>query len=204
MTDSVQEERNTDNSYGREQVVQIIHSVVSKVEQHGETVSKESIFTELRDLKKIIEDARREIGNVKAGDISGKHVPTATDELDAVVEATAEATGTIMDACEVIETQAGEVGGDAGDKISLAVTNIYEACSFQDITGQRITKTVSTIKAIEEKVNQLMSVLGADLSECSDDEEDTRSHDEALLNGPQMEDQAISQDEIDKLLAEFD
>jgi chemotaxis regulatin CheY-phosphate phosphatase CheZ len=37
-----------------------------------------------------------------------------------------------------------------------------------------------------------------------EEEEDMRVGDERLLNGPQMADAAISQDEIDKLLADFD
>lgn len=195
------------HSYEREQVVQIINSVISKVENTGG--ARLSIFKELKDLQRIIDEARSEIGATRPTDIKGKHIPTATDELDAVVEATAEATGKIMDSCEVIQDKV--AGTDAEAAVTEEVMKVYEACSFQDITGQRITKVVSTLKTIEDKVDRLVEVLGNKLpvdthhgEEGDAEEEDTRVGDERLLNGPQMAEDAISQDEIDKLLASFD
>ncbi len=193
--------------YGKDQVVQIINSVVSKIETSGET-SYEGIFNELKKLQKIIEEARAEIGATRPLDINDKHIPTATDELDAVVESTAEATGKIMDSCEVIEDKAGALGDD-GQVIAGEVTKIYEACSFQDITGQRITKVVSTLKTIEQKVEKLVGVLSTGISglggsESSEDVSEEQSGDDGLMNGPQMPAQAITQDDIDALLAEFD
>jgi chemotaxis protein CheZ len=193
------------SSYEREQVIEIINSVIAKVEGTGG--ARLSIFQQLKDLQSIIEEARSDIGAARASDISGKHIPTATDELDAVVEATAEATGKIMDSCDIIVEKASEAG-DAGAVITDEVMKVYEACSFQDITGQRITKVVSTLKTIEEKVQAIMGAVGDTLpvheGAEEGEEEDTRVGDERLLNGPQMADTAISQDEIDKLLADFD
>lgn len=204
---SAPESKDPEHSYGRDQVVKIINSVISKVEHTGDG-SRDSIFAELNELKKIIDEARKEIGASNPSDINDKHIPTATDELDAVVEATAEATGEIMDACDIIQEKAGEVGGDAGNALNEQVTKIYEACSFQDITGQRITKTVNTLKEIEIKVNKLVGVLGNKMPgierEPGEEEQKQKTGDAALLNGPQMADQAITQDEIDKLLSEFD
>ncbi len=193
------------HSYEKEEVVQIINSVISKVE-HAEDVSRDAIFQELKDLKRIIEEAREEIGLTRPGDIKDKHIPTATDELDAVVGATAEATGTIMDCCDVISEIAGGVGDEKGSALTDEVTKIYEACSFQDITGQRITKVVKTLKVIEEKVEKLVDVLGNKAPGTSEEETggEGEGGDAALLNGPQMPDKAVTQDDIDKLLAEFD
>jgi len=198
---------NTDNSYGRDQVVQIINSVVSKIEHVGGDATATGIFKELKELQRIIDEARSEIGLTRPADIKDKHIPTATDELDAVVEATAEATGTIMDSCDVIQEKAGEVGGEVADVIGGEVIKIFEACSFQDITGQRITKVVTTLRTIEDKVAQLLNVLGEKLpieDQGEIDEDEGKTVEERLLNGPQMADQAITQDDIDKLLADFD
>lgn len=191
-------------AYGRDQVVKIINSVLSKVE-HGGDSGRDVIFNELKELKLIIDEARSEIGLTKPSEINDKHIPNATDELDAVVEATAEATGTIMDACDVIMDTASSVGGESGDSLTNEVTKIYEACSFQDITGQRITKVVRTLKDIESKVERILSVLGNKMPGLAGDSSDEgESGDGALLNGPQLPQNAISQDDIDKLLAEFD
>jgi chemotaxis protein CheZ len=196
-------ESKDDQGYGREQVVKIINSVLSRVESGQE--GRLSIFRELKTLQKIIEDTRSELGAARATDIKNKHIPTATDELDAVVAATAEATGTIMDSCDVISEKAGIIGGETGDALVAEVTKIYEACSFQDITGQRIKKVVSTLCTIEDKVSALISVLSDKLpvEETGGEEGDTRVGDARLLNGPQMADKAISQDDIDKLLEDF-
>ncbi len=186
----------------KQRIVKIISSVIDKVGQDEQT-SMNSILTELRELLIVIEETRTEIGMARTSDIKGKHIPGAADELDAIVAATSEATGTIMDCCDVIQDKASAVGGENGDAITGEVMKIYEACSFQDITGQRVSKVMKTFNDIEEKIDRLVSVLGLKTGDVGE-EEDTRSESEKLLNGPQMADQAISQEDIDKLLAEFD
>ncbi len=186
----------------KQRIVKIISSVIDKVGQ-DEQASMNSILTELRELLIVIEETRTEIGMARTSDIKGKHIPGAADELDAIVAATSEATGTIMDCCDVIQDKASAVGGEDGDAITGEVMKIYEACSFQDITGQRVSKVMKTFNDIEEKIDRLVSVLGLKTGDVGE-EEDTRSESEKLLNGPQMADQAISQEDIDKLLAEFD
>ena len=194
------------HEYRRDQVVDIINSVVSRIEHVGGDATGTGIFQELKALQNIIEEARADIGMSRPGDIKDKHIPTATDELDAVVEATAEATGTIMDACDAIQESANEVGGEAAEKIGNEVIRVYEACSFQDITGQRITKVVTTLKKIDEKVSALINVLGEKLpvedaaAAAAADDEENKTLEESLLNGPQSADKAISQEEIDALL----
>lgn len=195
-----------EHGYRRDQVVEIINSVVTRIEHVGGDATATGIFQELKALQNIIEEARADIGMTRPGDIKDKHIPTATDELDAVVEATAEATGTIMDACDKIQEVANAAGGDVSNEIEIEVTKVYEACSFQDITGQRITKVVSSLKQIDEKVSALINVLGEKLpvDQLSSEGEEAKTLEESLLNGPQSADKAISQDEIDKLLEMFD
>ncbi len=191
-----------EDSTKKDRIVKIISSVIDKVGQN-EQVSLNSILVELRDLLMVIEETREELGRARPADIKGKQIPGATDELDAIIDATSEATSTIMDCCDVISEKAGEVGGENGDAIIEQVMKVYESCSFQDITGQRVSKVVKTFKDIEEKIDSLVGVLGINISDVGDDE-DKREGDERLLNGPQMKDQAISQDDIDKLLEELD
>lgn len=192
-------------TYGRDKVIKIINSVLEKVGTND--VNLDALYHELKDLQAIIEDTRKEIGATYVGDVSDKHIPTATDELDAVVAATAEATGTIMDSCEQITQLMENAEPALRDPVVEKVTGIFEACSFQDITGQRITKVISSLKQIETKVNALLSILTDKLpgleNNLKSDGADTREGDARLLNGPQMSDKAISQSDIDKLLADF-
>ena len=190
--------------FEKDQVVKIINSVIGKIEKTGD-LPRVTIYNEIAELKKIIDDARAAISSSGAGEIKGKHINTATDELDEVVKATADATGTIMDSCEVIQEQAAKAGGEVAEAIDAEVIKVFEACSFQDITGQRITKVVSSLKAIEEKVEKLIDIMGTKppAGEGGVGEEDTRSEDEKLLNGPQLTGDAMSQEDVDALLDEL-
>jgi chemotaxis protein CheZ len=188
---------------GRDKVVQIINSVIEKVGA-AEEVSREHIYMELKDLHNLIEETRREISASRVSDISGTHIPVATDELDAVVAATEVATSTIMDSCDAITEYSQNLDSAHKDYMLAEVTKILEACSFQDITGQRITKVIKSIQQIEEKINTLMAVLEEKIPGLpSSVLEDNRTGDARLLNGPQMADKAISQSDIDKLLADL-
>lgn len=181
--------------YDRDEVMRIVHSVITKMEGVS-GATQEAVVKELRSLLDVIESIRGDLKLTKAHEVTTTHVPSATDELDAVIDATKKATDDIMNACDAIGAAAG--GNQA---ILDQVTKIYEACSFQDLTGQRIRKVVGVLKTIQEKVGKLLGILQIhDHAKA----EDTRTGDAKLMNGPQLPTNAISQDEIDKLLASFD
>lgn len=194
----------SDIKIGRDQVVSIINSVIEKVEAKGE-VSREQLFRELKALHDLIEQTRLEISETHVGDVAGKHIPTATDELDAVVKATEVATSAIMDACDEITAIATTMPPAAETDIVKQVTHILEACSFQDITGQRISKVVRNLKIIDEKVSHLIAILQDKIPglPMQSDGTDHRVGDARLMNGPQMPEKAVNQDDIDKLLADL-
>ncbi len=191
------------NEIGRDKVVKIINSVIEKVGA-AEEISREHIYHELRALHDLIEETRRDIRAARMGDISGTHIPSATDELDAVVMATEVATGTIMDSCDAISAYSENLDSAHKDFLVGEVTKVMEACSFQDITGQRITKVIRSLKTIDEKINGLMAILEEKIPSLPTGAyEDKRVGDSRLLNGPQLPDKAVSQDDIDKLLADL-
>ena len=164
------------------------------------------VFREIDGLAKYIQTAKAEIAAIRPDEIRDAFVPLATDELDAVVAATEEATGIILDNAEKVMEAAGELEEPAQSNLIEMVTAIFEACNFQDITGQRITKVVNTLKHIDERIQALAAVLGEEVDRCTvpDTVEGTEGgdlDDEDLLNGPQLPQSAIDQDEIDKLLA---
>lgn len=168
------------------------------------------LYTELEKLYRVIEAAKAELSQIKPEEIREEHLPAAADELDAIVAATEGATNTIMESAESVQTIADEIGGKQGEVLVEAVTNIFEACSFQDITGQRITKVVRTLKIIEAKIEDMLAAFGDEMAKArkqqrnAEAEEDARSENADLLHGPQKEGDGISQDDIDALLASFD
>ena len=96
---------------------------------------------------------------------------------------------------------------ETAEVVETEVTKIFEACSFQDITGQRITKVVSTLKQIDEKVSDLLGVLAKKMpgyEEVTEEGDSNGQSDSGLVNGPQLPQNAITQDDIDKLLSDFD
>lgn len=189
----------------RDKVVKLINSVIAKVE-HEEDVTREQVYAELKGLKSIIDTARAELRAANVGDIKGMHIPSATDELDAIVKSTEGATMEIFSGCEEIERQLPDIADQQRDAVQAGVTKIYEACSFQDLTGQRISKIVRSLREIETKVTAILDVLHERMGDLETHtvSADTRTGDAALLNGPQLPGQGISQSDIDKLLAEFD
>jgi len=166
---------------------------------------------ELRNLAAYIHRAHQELADLKAGELGRRQIPDATDQLDAVVKATEEATGVFLDAAEEVQAIAREVAGSQGDRLNTIGNRIFEASNFQDITGQRITKVVTTLRHIEAKILWLTETFGLQ------DEDDPRPRAEpaaggagqtdaeaGLLNGPQLPERANSQADIDALLDSFD
>lgn len=173
------------------------------------------LYGELEDLARFIRDARKDLAEIRPEDIRDHHIPSATDELDAVIGATEEATGRILDACEVFSEVSGKLPEEDAERTMNAVTEIYEACNFQDITGQRITKVVGTLKHIEDKIEQLLEAFGAGVSTAktaaanqqpaaAKPKATSDKPDADLLNGPQLPGNANSQEDIDAILASFD
>jgi chemotaxis protein CheZ len=168
------------------------------------TVHDTALLLEVEELGRTIANAKLEIAALKVDDITGSHIPFATDELDAIVAHTATATDAILESCETLDTVASTVSGEMADKLQDATTRIYEACSFQDITGQRITKVVTTLKTIEEKVARIIATFGHKTAALPSLPTVALTPEEELLNGPQLPRQAMDQSDIDKLMSSFD
>ncbi len=162
-----------------------------------------SIYKEFRELADYIGTAKNEIGRLQANELSDNYIPSAGEELDAIVAATESATNTIMGAAEnIMEADPSNPEAYQGT-VNDAVMEIFEACSFQDITGQRITKIVETLQHIDDRVSRFASALGAsDVGGHFDQDEAAREQrkQELLLNGPQALGEGVSQDDIDALL----
>ena len=169
-----------------------------------------SVLLELQHIVSCIEAAKREIASIRPKEISETYIASATDELDAIVAATEEATGQILDGAEQVMEIAGNVEEPFRTRLETVGTAIFEASNFQDITGQRISKIVKALKHIEERIESLVSVLDSEAPDqaptTSEDPapSDAPIEDEQLLNGPQLPEAAIDQDEIDRLLSGSD
>jgi chemotaxis protein CheZ len=185
-----------------EMVAEVVRVVLSTLS--GDLSAQEtSLLAEVEALGHTIARAKVEIAALRVDDITDNHIPFATDELDAIVEHTATATNAILSSCETLDEVGGALTGEPATRLQDATTRIYEACKFQDITGQRINKVVGTLKTIEAKVVQIVATFGNGDRETLDEFAGEATAAE-LLNGPQHPAVAMDQSDIDKLLASFE
>lgn len=191
-------------------IASAVESVMATVEGDLSAVNVK-LYAEIEALARYIDGAKAEIAEIRPDEIRDEHLPAATDELEQIVGATENATNQILESVESVEEVAEELDSDKAEKITNAVTNIYEACSFQDITGQRITKVVKTLQQIETKVEALLAAFGEEVArerrkrgEEGQEGPQQEEQEKALMNGPAASGEGVSQDDIDALLAGFD
>ncbi|MDX1739289.1 MAG: protein phosphatase CheZ, partial [Alphaproteobacteria bacterium] len=180
---------------------------------NGEEIDLE-LRLEVAQMVRTIAKAKNELAQIKHPDAEDDRIEQASTELDAIVMATERATNTILEATETIEKDLTQIAALAHededimtltDKIAAQTTGILEACNFQDITGQRINKVITTMQFIEERIRKMIEIWGFDaFSELpvpisSDPKSEDYDPDADLLAGPQLEGQGISQAEIDAL-----
>jgi chemotaxis protein CheZ len=166
--------------------------------------SRETI-AQAHELKReldLIHDAIRrtklEIGGLESGIVVGPQMARVGRELDAVIAGTEQATQSILKSAEDIDQIANTLASLLKDAYAQGlaqdmrdhVVKIFEACNFQDFTGQRIGKVVSTLKFIEDHINRMQEIWkaiepgpsAAPLPSRNDDPE------RRFLNGPKLSD----------------
>lgn len=188
-------------------------SVTDKMlEAHGRDIEDaKKLKAEIDALSTAINTTKREIAAMRYKDANKyERITDVTNELDEVVLDTERATETILSSCEEIEKHIDAIelqASSAEERAEIAelgqkVVKIYEACNFQDITGQRITKVVNTLKFIEERLDVMMGIWGGqdEFEAVEMSEKEIGHEDDLLLNGPAREgSDSVSQDDIDAL-----
>jgi chemotaxis protein CheZ len=155
---------------------------------------------ELENLSTYIRKVRSDLAAIGPAVIKDTHIKRASTQLDEVIQATEAAANQIMDACDVLQAVANDVGGDGATRINNAVTTIYEACGFQDLTGQRIVIVNKTLSYIETKLDELIDMLGITEDDAGGAEP---PKDKTLMNGPAVSSEANDQSAIDRLLSDL-
>ena len=171
----------------------------------------EKLKVELDLIYDAINRTKREIAVLHGKSFSGEEMARVNGELGAVVGGTEEATQQILEAAELIDQSASALmkvnSPDQqkllSEEIQERVVSIFEACNFQDLTGQRIKKVMTTMKFIENHITVMMDIWGGvdAIKAHAPPIVDTREGDDKLLNGPKLDDDPghASQDDIDAL-----
>jgi chemotaxis protein CheZ len=171
----------------------------------------QKLKAELDIIQEVITRTKHEIATLHVTGFEGPEMSRVTHELDAIVGGTEQATDTILAAAEFIDQTANTLGAGLKSEHDQAlaqdiqdhVIRIFEACNFQDLTGQRITKVVATLQFIETHVARMIEIWGGmeafkDIVPAAVAE---REGDKKLINGPKLDDELghASQDDIDAL-----
>ncbi|MDB5582722.1 MAG: chemotaxis protein [Bradyrhizobium sp.] len=171
----------------------------------------EKLKVELDLIHDAINRTKREIAVLHGKSFDGNEMSKVTGELGAVVGGTEEATQQILEAAEAIDqaaTAMTKVNSPdqqklLSEEISERVVSIFEACNFQDLTGQRISKVMSTMKFIENHITVMMDIWGGvdAIRAHAPAIVDEREGDAKLLNGPKLDGDEghASQNDIDAL-----
>jgi chemotaxis protein CheZ len=154
-----------------------------------------------------VERTRSEMAALGTGADEGRRIARAGCELAAIVGGTERATQAILQAAEKIDqasmSLAQSVSNDQDQTLAEAiqdsVVQIFEACSFQDLTGQRVDRVLKTLAFVEEHVARLIAIWNiveefAPVMPDKDIESDRR-----FLNGPKLPGDRghATQDDID-------
>jgi chemotaxis protein CheZ len=171
----------------------------------------EKLKVELDLIHDAITRTKREIAVLHGKSFEGHEMAKVNGELGAVVGGTEQATQQILEATEAIDLAASALSKVSSpeqqmllsEEIQERVVSIFEACNFQDLTGQRISKVMGTMKFIEQHINEMMNIWGGvdAIKAHAPAIIDTREGDDRLLNGPKLDGDAghASQDDIDAL-----
>ena len=183
--------------------------------QNGGTFQVDKrLESEIFNLIHYIDRLRKEIAGIAKEKNSQTRFEGMADRLDAIIGSTAQATESILGAMEDIDGLVEKLREkpDAAqidalcNLINEQTTAAMEACSFQDLTGQRVSKVIGSLRFVEERVNSMAEICGRDeitsMSQEMDYEGDVDLVDDGVaLEGPQKAGEAISQDDIDALFS---
>ena len=171
----------------------------------------EKLKVELDLIHDAISRTKREIAVLHGKSFDGQEMAKVNGELGAVVGGTEQATQQILEATEAIDQAATALSKVTSpdqqkllsEEIQERVVSIFEACNFQDLTGQRISKVMTTMKFIEQHINEMMNIWGGvdAIKAHAPPIVDTREGDAKLLNGPKLDGDVghASQDDIDAM-----
>ena len=156
-----------------------------------------------------VERTRNEMAMLGGDAERSERTARASRELAAIVGGTERVTQSILQAAEEIDQAANTLSAaiksehDRGlaQDIQDRVVQIFEACNFQDVTGQRVAQVVATLKFVEEHMVRLLAIWHGIEQFAPVVLGDDGEGDRCFLNGPKLADDPghSSQDDIDTM-----
>ncbi len=160
-----------------------------------------TIHAEFNAIAAYIARTRDEIAQLRPNDIREQRIPVAGAELEAVVSDTEKATEAIMSEAEdLMSAQPTDLDAYKA-QVDEAMCRIIENCSFQDLSGQRVAKVVTSLKHIETRVARFASTMGVlDAEMTAEERAEAERRDKLHLNGPAKGGPETDQNAVDDLM----
>lgn len=155
----------------------------------------ERLRFDLIEMAKAISRTKSEIAAIHTPDQDQSQLGAASEALDGIVRTTERATSDILQAAEEVQEVAWtlrETGADSRvcDRLDQNATQIYTACSFQDLTAQRTSRIVNTLRYLEQRLTAMIEIWASE-----DDPPAPAAH------RPEMRDTTLDQNDVDQIVA---
>ena len=155
----------------------------------------ERLRFDLIEMAKAISRTKSEIAAIHTPDHDQSQLGAASEALDGIVRTTERATSDILQAAEEVQEVAWtlrETGAESAvcDRLDHNATQIYTACSFQDLTAQRTSRIVNTLRYLEQRLIAMIEIWA------SEDDPPAQAGQRA-----EMPETALDQDDVDEIVA---
>lgn len=176
----------------------------------AQIVEAQKFRSELDVIDQAIKRTKSDIVSVQDHGLDGGQISRVTQELNAVVQGTTEATDRLLKSAETIEQTSSMLAASLkteheqglAQDIQDQVTQIFEACNFHDLTSQRITKALATLNQVQDHLGQMVVIWDA-IERFTNYVAHLapQSEAESMLNGPKLDGDPghASQNDIDSL-----
>jgi chemotaxis protein CheZ len=169
----------------------------------GSREELEELSREIAAVGQYVARLKREIGALRPNEIYRDQLPSAHGDLDSIREVTASSANIIMSAAEAIMTLEASTLDAYKAEVEEKVMQIFEACTFQDITGQRVVRVNDTLGQVEKRLQRFsLAVKASDANGGYDRDSIMREarREVLIVEGPQNA-AGINQQTIDELFA---
>lgn len=174
-------------------------SVLKPKPQTSSATMETTVRAELAEMREAIARTRAEIAQIRPPHQFDKTLATGADELDQLMEASGTANSEILSAAEAIQEvswalRESGIPVEHCDQLDQRATDIYTACSFQEITGQRTSKVVRALQLLEQRINAMIEGAGGETRA------ELPKEDNTPLNRPQADLEGMTQENVDQML----
>ena len=156
-----------------EAIIAAVDRIEAKLRDGQNAIPSERVWSELEAMAQAIARTRAEIAAITSDATGNDALLETTGELDSIVQTTARATSDILAATEQIQEIAWTarehgIDGKFCDALDQRATDIYTACTFQDLTGQRTRKVIEVLRFLEERIAAMIEIWGKPTAEAAE------------------------------------